>query len=395
MKILLIHNYYQTYGGEDKGVSQECQLLEENGHDVYQYVRHNDEIKHYNLLKRILFLCGIFFNIKTVLDLRKALKTFSPDVAHIHNVFPLISPSAYVYLKLRKIPIIQAIHNFRFICSNGLFFIDGKICERCFKFNFTPLFKRCFHNNLILSLLYSMTVFFYRFTGIYNACISKFICQAEFPRIKMVQAGYAEDKMVIKPNFLLESEISSTETNIDKINKKDKYCLYFGRLSEEKGIKTLLDAFRNITSFKLKIAGSGPLVSLVKSRLSSIIEYVGFVQGDEKNALIEGAQFVVFPTEVYENFSRPVLEANGLKTMVLASSLVSLHGLIKENETGLFFMSGDINDLRNKVEFLSLHPEECQRMGKNGRNFAGSYAFSKEKNYKTLMLIYESALQSK
>jgi glycosyltransferase involved in cell wall biosynthesis len=391
MKILLIHNYYQVYGGEDAVLSQEYQLLQKNGHEVSQYTRHNEEINRYNLFKKILFLSSILFNFKTIFDLRKQIKIFSPDVAHVHNVFPLISPSVYIYLKFRKIPIIQTIHNYRFVCSNGLFFVNGKICERCFKFNLTPLFKRCFRNNFALSLFYSMTIFFYRFTGIYSACISKFSCLTEFSRAKMIKAGYPKDKMVIKPNFFASVR---NEVSIALPDRKGKYCFYIGRLSDEKGLKTLLDAFQNSASIKLVVAGYGPLENFVKNRISDNIEFIGFVKDAQKNEFIKGAEFVIVPSEWYESFPMAVVEANSLKVMILASCLGSLAELIKEGKTGLLFKPGDVDDLKEKVDFLSQHPEECRRMGDNAYHFTQTY-FSKENNYKILMSIYESVLPLK
>ena len=151
-------------------------------------------------------------------------------------------------------------------------------------------------------------------------------------------------------------------------------------------------ALKYSVSIKLVIAGYGPLESYIKSRISANIEFIGFVKDTKKNEFIKGAEFVIVPSECYESFPMAVVEANSLKVMVLASCLGSLAELVKEGETGLLFKPGDVDDLRGKVEFLVQHPEECRRMGENAYHFVQAH-FSKEDNYKTLMSIYESALQ--
>src|SRR4030042_2357462 len=160
MTVLAIHNYYKHRGGEDAVFENETVYLEKNGYKVIKYIRNNNEIDDYSFLNKIKFFFKSFYNKETVKDLKKVLTLNKIDIAHVHNVFPLISPSVYYFLYSKKIKIVQTIHNFRFICPNGLFFTHNKICTRCINGNFLNcIILKCYKNSVVFSILYALVIF--------------------------------------------------------------------------------------------------------------------------------------------------------------------------------------------------------------------------------------------
>jgi len=175
MKILLIHNEYQLAGGERSAVNAQIDLLKEHGHQLVYYSRNNKEIETYHFNQKAAFFQNTIFSYRTVQEITRVIKEEKPDLAHIHNVFPLISPSVYQTLSRSGIPMVQTIHNFRFLCPNAYFFINNKICELCKMGNTVHAIPRkCFHNDYRLSALYALTIGLHRRLGTFDL-IDRFI----------------------------------------------------------------------------------------------------------------------------------------------------------------------------------------------------------------------------
>ncbi|MDP3790408.1 MAG: glycosyltransferase family 4 protein [Candidatus Omnitrophota bacterium] len=385
MKILVIHNFYQNTGGEDAVVKNEVKMLRENGSSVRLFSMDNRDILNFGFFKKMLFVFNAFFGIKTIIALRKIVREFRPEVAHIHNVLPLISCSAYIYLKLAGIHIVQTVHNFRFICANGLFYIDGENCERCLRPSLYSLKKKCFRKNIALTLMYDMIIGFWRYSGLYSFCINKFICLNEFGKDKMIKAGYPKDKIIVKGNFV---EMSSARFRTKDVS--EKYCLYLGRLSDEKGIAVLLKAFSGICLLKLRIAGDGPLRGKVEASDNRMVDYLGFVTGAKKAELIRDAEFIIIPSVCYENFPVVIKEAAMLKIPAAVSNIGGLPELVKDRITGILFKPNDAVDLKDKIEYLARSPEICKKMGESAFSNAQE-DYSKERHYQALLSIYNNA----
>src|SRR5580693_8865291 len=202
MKVLLVHSAYQQFGGEDSVVRAETELLENHGDEVYRYTRHNDEIKQFGLADKAAFLSQTVYSWKTSGELEDVVRRFRPDVAFIHNVYPLISPSAYHKLHALGVPTVQVLHNFRPYCPNGLYYTQGKICEACKGGNYlNAVRKRCYKDSYVLSGLYALTLGSNRLAGMIDK-VSGFICLTEFFKIKMQEAGVPDSKLFVRPNFV-------------------------------------------------------------------------------------------------------------------------------------------------------------------------------------------------
>src|SRR5271168_1254844 len=403
MRILFIHNFYQQFGGEDSVAIAERRLLEERGEDVLFWSRHNDEIKNYGPLQKLNFFRETIYSSRTVTDIEKAVGEFKPDVAFVHNIYPLISPSLYSALQKMRVPLVQVLHDFRPFCSNGWFYIDGKICERCKLGNHLHgIVKRCYRDSYALSTLYSTALGVNRWAGMLDK-VDAFICLTGFFKKKIMEAGIPEKKIFIRPNFIDAPplDIPTREvktTDLQSTSNGGGYALFLGRLSNEKGLWTLIRAFEQLPEVELKIVGTGPLEEelrkYVREKNLSNIDLVGFKSGDEKWKLIRNCQFAVVSSEWYENFPIVVLEYFAGAKPVIASRIGGLPYVVEEGKSGLLFEAGNAADLADKVRRLRAAPAEGEAMGRRGRQLAET-EYGPQKSYDSLMQIFTQVLSAR
>ena len=388
MKILLINNSHQIFGGGDAVALVERQLLEDHGNEVVVYTRHNDEIKSYKVRDKLVFFLNTIYSLRTRREIRAIVRSSRPDVAYVHNVFPLISPSVYHTLHSLRIPLLHVVHDFRLWCPNAVFYTHGHICERCKYGNFinAPLY-RCYRRSYLLSALYAASLSLNRLCGLMDK-IDGFVCLTEFSKQQLLEVGVAEQKIFIKPNFVAAPVMHPAGKN-----KPNNYVLYIGRLSAEKGLWTLVRAFERLRDAVLKIVGTGPLEdplkAYVRDRGLRNIEFCGFRQGQEKWELLKSSLFTVVPSEWYETFGLVVIEAYAAGKPVVGSRLGSLPWVIEENKSGLFFEPGNVDDLVNKAGYLLDRPDEVDRMGRYARSLFES-TYSPDACYQKLIGIFAS-----
>ena len=384
MKVLLVHSAYQQFGGEDSVVKAETELLKSHGDEVYLYPRHNDEIKEFNAVQKALFFPQSVYSWKTSGELDGVVRQFKPDVAFIHNVYPLISPAAYHKLHALGVPTVQVLHNFRPFCPNGFYYTQGKICEACRDGNYlNAIANRCYKDSYVLSGLYGLTLGLNRFAGMVEK-ISGFICLTEFFRIKMREAGVDEAKLFVRPNFMAAPALDGEAGGND-------YVVYMGRLSAEKGVWTLIRAFERLPWVALKILGSGPLEQElrdhVRDKKLANVEFLGFKSGAEKWSILRNALCLVLPSEWYENFPVTVLEAFMAEKPVVASRMGGLPYIVEEGKSGLLFEAGQVDELAQKVQYLVEHPEDAARLGHCGRHLSET-KYGPSEAYRNLMGIF-------
>lgn len=391
MKILFIHDFYQQFGGEDSVALAERQLLEERGEEVLFWTRHNDEIKNYGILAKANFFADTVYSRRTARDLRKAAVDFKPDVAFVHNIYPLISPSLYYTLHALCVPIVQVLHDFRPFCSNGWFYINGRICERCkFGNHLHGVTNRCFRDSYMLSALYSTALGVNRWAGMLDR-VDAFICLTDFFKEKILEIGIPEEKIFIRPNFI---DTAPLRTDSDGADGRG-YALFLGRLSNEKGLWTLIRAFEPLPEIELRIVGTGPLEQEIRTYLREKnlhhIKLLGFKSGDEKWQLIKNCLFGVIPSQWYENFPIAALEFYAASKPIVASNLGGLPCVIQEGKSGLLFEAGKTTELSQKVQRLFSNPAEARSMGRQGRLLAET-TYGPQQSYENLMSIFETVL---
>jgi glycosyltransferase involved in cell wall biosynthesis len=377
MKILIIHNTYQIKGGEDAVVESEVELLRQHGHEVELAVFDNNDIKGF--WSKISTTLQLIYSYRTKNILQPIINRMKPDIVHVHNFFPLVTPSVYDVADRNNIPVVQTLHNFRILCPNGLFLLKGNVCERCIDGAFYhSIINRCYRKSLLGSSAVAAFDYYHRIQGVWNNKVTGFIALTEFSKSKFIRGGIASHKIMVKPNFVESSPIA---------NEKENFGLYVGRLSEEKGINVLAEALKN-TSFPIKIVGEG--CSDLLAQLNNV-EYLGRKSNLEVVDLMQRALFLVVPSICYENFPRTIVEAFSNRLAVIGSNHGSIKEIISDNQNGLLFKAGDAKDLRKKMEFSFNNPDVMNQLGINAFNNYNRL-YTSEENYYQLLAIYKSSI---
>lgn len=381
MKILVAHNAYQHRGGEDAVVDAELTLLRRHGHDVELYRLHNDAL---NNMPRATAAITTVWSQPAARDVEDACMRFHPDVIHVHNTFPLISPSLYWAANRLGVPVVQTLHNFRLLCPQAIFLREGRICEDCIgKLPWRAVTRKCYRSSALQSAVITGMLATHRLIGTYRERVTRYIALNKFARAKYIEGGLPAALFRIKPNFVP----SSCEPDWSGRSGG----MYVGRLSSEKGLDVLAGAVRSMPDAEIDVIGSGPLETLAKEAFGD--RYLGFRPLDDIMARMGRARFLVLPSICYENSPRTIVEAFSCGLPVIASRLGALPDIVRDGVTGLLFNPGDPIDLASKIAWANAHPEQMKRMGQAARaEYEAEY--TPERNYEILMDIYQDAIST-
>ncbi len=383
MKILFVHNKYQHQGGEDTVLGAEMDLFSTQGHQVFLAKKENDSINSF--FSKVKVFRDVTYSKQSKLWMIEELNKYNPDIVHVHNFFPLLSPSIYDACIEAKIPVIQTLHNYRTICPSALLMRDGIVCENCVKSSpFNAVIHKCYKDSLAGSFAVAKMVSHHRKIGTWNIKVNCFIALTQFAKEKFVDGGFPESKIQVKPNFV--DDMFSNDKNIIRNG-----ALFVGRLSEEKGMATLLKAWNNI-NIPLRIAGTGPLEFDILQTSNQAIKALGSIDKETVIQEMSQAAFLVMPSECYEGFPMVLVEAFSQGLSVVASRLGGMAEIVEDGITGLHFEAGNAEDLAEKVQWLHDHPEERAQMGFNARKIY-EQKYTPEKNYEILMDIYQQAIK--
>jgi len=379
MKILIAHNAYQQRGGEDMVVEAEIALLREHGHAVEVYRRHNDDLA---AMPRAQAAAATLWSPRSARDIEELCCSFAPDVIHVHNTFPLISPSLYWAAARCGVPVVQTLHNFRLLCPQAIFLRDGRICEDCVgKTPWRAIGRKCYRESALQSAVLTGMLAAHRALGTYRHRITRYIALTPFARDKYVQGGLPAERFRIKPNFIAAPQRPPQDAR--------EGGLYVGRLSVEKGIDVLTDAARLLPGHGVQVIGAGPLDGAVRSAFGEA--WLGPRALDEILERMTRARFLVLPSICYENAPRTIVEAFSRGLPVLASRLGALADIVEDGRTGLLFAPGDAHDLAAKIAWANAHPGEMARMGRAARE-EYERQYTPQRNHELLIDIYEDAI---
>lgn len=322
-------------------------------------------------------------------QLERLLSRARPDLAHLHNIYHQISPSILPVLRRRGIPVVMTLHDLKLACPNYKMRTQGRICERCVKGGYhNAVLKRCVRDSYVASALCAAEAALHRATGIYLDNVSKFIVPSQFYVSKMRASGIPEEKLVCVPSF------THVERYVPAYGASD-YCVYVGRLSDEKGIPTLLEAMRGFDRGRLLIIGEGPLRPALEEFVARHqlrnVEVLGSRTGEELQALMRGATFSVIPSEWYENCPRAGIESLACGTPVIAADIGGVPEMIEDGRTGLLFQPFSVADLQKKMTYLFDHEQLVVEMGKNARRKA-ERDYSLRAHLERLLPVYAEAM---
>ncbi|MCX6267607.1 MAG: glycosyltransferase family 4 protein [Bacteroidetes bacterium] len=416
MNILLINNVHYNRGGADKVYLNTGRLMAEHGHKVSyfainnpenlpseysRYFLSNPDFKHQSVFAKLKSFPRYFFSGEAQRNLQQLITEQKPALAHIHLLYGGgLTSSILPVLKKNKIPVVLTIHDYKLLCP-VLTLMDNSfnICEQCAGGNYAHcILKLCNQitlstdKNLFNSLIFSSESWFRDIFYHYNRYVSRYIFVSEFSR--NIHARY-------KPFFAAKSQVLFNFIDFsDKekpIHARGDYYLFFGRLSKEKGILTLLDAFSEMQDSKLLIIGNGELAADIQTYITGHqtqnITLLGYKTGEELKSYISGSRFVMLPSQWYENNPLSVIEAFRLGKPVLGASIGGIPELVKEGETGYLFNPGSVMSIRQAVEKANaITDQEYAELSHNSYEFAFRN-FNAESHYASLMELYES-LQS-
>jgi glycosyltransferase involved in cell wall biosynthesis len=353
LRILLVHNYYQIKGGEDYCFEEELKLLRSAGHRVIEYTRKNDEISDGNKFDLLL---NLFWSRRAYSEVGKILSDGSIDIMHVHNFFPVISPSVYQAAVDHGVPVVQTLHNYRLACANALLLRDGAVCEDCLghKFGFSGVRHRCYRSSRIASLMVTSMTSLHAFLGTWSKKVDCFIVPSQFVYQKIIEHGLEPDKVKVRPNVVSDVKVS---TNLVRYGG-----VYIGRLSSEKGVRQLIDCWkREFPDKDLRVIGDGPeleeLTSLVKG---SKIHLLGGLAREKCLEALASAEVLVMPSVCYETFGRTVIEAYSVGTPVVVPNGGALEELVKGDFLGGIFKMGCASSLGNKIREVIDRPDDAQ-----------------------------------
>lgn len=385
MKILLVHNSYQLPGGEDQVFAQETELLRGRGHQVLVYQASNDQVKGQNPLVTV---ANTIWNQRAHRELRELMHREKPDIVHVHNTFQVISPAIYYAANEEGIPVVQTLHNYRLLCPTSTFFRDGNVCEDCLgkPIPWPGVLHSCYRGNMPASAAVAVMLATHNYKQTWNQTVSAYIALTDFARNKFIEGGFPAEKIFVKPNYL--------QTDPGPGDGKGNYALFVGRLTPEKGISTLLEAWRQIgNGFPLQIAGDGPLAPDVEmaSREMESVTWLKWLPRAEILQRMKDASVLILPSTWYEGFPMIITEAFAVGLPVIASNLGSMSSIVDHQRTGLHFAPGRAAALVEAVRWWSAHPAETAFMRTEAR-LEYETKYTAEENYTQMMNIYDSVL---
>jgi glycosyltransferase involved in cell wall biosynthesis len=388
LRILVVHNRYQQPGGEDRVVEAESCLLATMGHDIEQWEENNDSIA--SPLSAVLTALQSVYSFEQARAMRQRLQHFQPDVVHIHNFFPRLSPSIHMECHRAHVPVVQTLHNFRLLCPAAILHAAEGRCSGCAQriVPWPAVVRGCYRQNRLASLAVANMLATHRLLGTWNRCVRRFIALSENARQTFVAAGLPAEKIMLKPNFVDPDPGMGTGDG--------NFALFVGRLVEEKGVATLLAAWQQLaTPLPLKIIGDGPLAASVvqAAAIHPNIESLGMRDRSYVQQTMAHATILILPSTWDEAFPVVIAEAFAAGLPIVASRLGAMAELIEDGQTGRLFVPGDATQLARTIESVVARPRELQAMRLRARaQYEQKYTAAA--NYPQLLAIYKAARSS-
>ena len=391
MKVLVVHNRYKDRTGEDSVFDREVSLLRAHSNQVDIWTVDNRAVKAGTALEKISLAKSTIWSRKANKELSEKLLVAKPDIVHVHNTLPLLSPSIFHACHRANIPVVHTLHNYRLICPSNTLFRDGQICEKCVSGTLLNSVRYgCYRSSRTQTAAVAAMLQYHRWINTWSHRIDGYIALSEFQKTKIVASGIAEDKIYIKPNFIESIPQETTKVEFGS------YYLFVGRLIDEKGVRLLIEGYKKANSkYPLIIMGPGYLQEMVTQAAleDERIKYVGIQSKEDVLSWMKGAIALLFPSVWHECSPMTILEAFSCSLPVICSSLGALLDMVEHQKTGYIFSPASAKELteaiiwveNNKQSWLFLKQHIIQRI---------STTYFKEENYKRLIQIYEQVIRN-
>jgi len=383
MRVLVIHNKYGRFSGEEAVVEGLAELLNVHGHEVVRFVRSSAEIPNMRLGRVRALFSGVHSR-SSCRRMRRMLQECQPDIVHVHNVYPLISPSVLRVCREAGAPVVMTVHNYRLVCPNGLHMTRGEVCEKCRGGReYWCVLRNC-EGSLPKSLGYALRNWVARKRRAFLDNVAMYAALTEFQRQRLIAEGFPAERIAVVPNMVACDGCAVGEETGD-------YVAYVGRISPEKGVRHLLSAARRLPDVAFKAAGGYDRMPHLPGEAPANFEFLGQLGTERLNGFYSRARMLVLPCTCFEGFPMTIAEAMVRGKPVVCSRIGGLPEIVDDGVTGLLFKPGNAEDLAEKIRFLWDRPDLCRKMGQAGREKA-LREYSPEKYYKRLMTVYERAI---
>jgi glycosyltransferase involved in cell wall biosynthesis len=403
MKILFCNKYNFPFSGTEVYLFELMDLLRSHGHEVAlfsmsdprgestpydQYFVPHIDFKDTTAgwLARAKLGAHAIYSTGARERLRKMVKAFQPDLAHVRNIYHHLSPSILWELKEQRIPAIYHLNDFKLICPVYNMVTNGHACEQSCTGSYWKMLSKGCHEGPVSSATLLMTeAYVHHWIGTYGKCVDHFVTPSRFAKQQLTQNGFSADTITVLPHF---QNLPETVTPASH----DAPILYFGRLSPEKGVDHLLHAMKSLPQVRLQVSGDGPqradLENLTRTLALENVEFTGHLNGKDLERQIAAASFTILPSLAYETLGKSILESYAWQRPVVASDLGSRRELVHAGETGLLYPPGDVKQLSGAISYLAQRPQRVQEMGAAGRQLVATH-HSPAVHYQELLQLYE------
>jgi glycosyltransferase involved in cell wall biosynthesis len=379
MRVLLVHNFYQIAGGEDSVVREELSMLKRKRVEVELHSVSNNDIR--GARGAMLAALRVVYSPRARRQLSERLAEFLPDVVHIHNFFPLLSPSILDACRDAGVPSIMTLHNFRILSPGGLLHPDEMARHRNPRHScWWTVPKRVYRNSAAATLAVAAMIEFHKWAGTWTRKVDRFIALTDWAKRMFTDAGLPAERIIVKPNCVARPPA------FDEVRRNG--ALFVGRLCKQKGIDLILQAWKDI-DYPLRIIGDGPLSELVTANASHRVVYLGRLPREAVQKEMHAAKFLLLPSRGYEMFPMSVVEAFASGLPVICSDLPTLKELVKQGANGLTFPPGNANGLAAQVRWAVSNPATLDDLSRRARA-CYEERYTPEVNFDRLMGLYRS-----
>jgi glycosyltransferase involved in cell wall biosynthesis len=388
---MVVHNRYQQRAGEDAEVDAEIAMLSARGHEVHPFIVDSQTIRTGGIAGRARLALETVWSGRAARQLAAAVTTSRPAVVHVHNTFPLLSPSIYRVLDRSGAAVVQSLHNYRPVCVSANLFRDGRDCTDCIgrRFAWPGIVHACFRESPGQSAVVATMQAATRASGAWRRVVDRFIAPSAAVAAALDGSVIPADRVVVKPNVISEDPGAAAG------GRRPERYVVAGRLAPEKGIRTVVAAWRLLEDAAAicRVAGSGPLdeeLAEATARDPRLIALGGLDRAAIYDELGR-ARALLFPSVWREPFGLTIVEAFARGTPVVAARVGGPAELVEDGVTGLLFRPGDAADLADRIRWANAHPDEMAAMGTRARS-AFETRYSAAANYAALLEVYDQAL---